>query len=297
MSIKIKFWDSRWWTAPQLFQSCMLTSSPYSTRARICEPTFYTDKHSNLLLLSEKWPSYTLSILSWITTLTRNKFPEEGNLFHFFFFFFLRDYPPLHQSWRGLVLCGLKTIHDNINTFLISWTTYFAIDISFEYIRGHGRVGIPYPYSIIRGTSDEWLRGKHLSDTVQHLGVHLHSPDAGRMIQERPMLADLLEVVDIPYIYAVIVVDAGHLVKVKEKIYSSKSWQFVPKFRVQRGSAFLWYYPAFKVHLHSSDVGWMTPGCPMLANHLEVVDIPYIYIVVIVNAVHLVKVKEHFLDK
>ena len=53
MSIKIKSWDTGRWTAPPLFQSRMLASSPYSTRVVIHAPTFYTDSNTKLLLLSD----------------------------------------------------------------------------------------------------------------------------------------------------------------------------------------------------------------------------------------------------
>ena len=99
--------------------------------------------------------------------------------------------------------------------------TYFAIDISFEYIRCHSWISIPYPYSVIWWTGDEGLWWKHLSYTIHHLRVEFYTPDARGMVEEWPMFTYLLHIMDIPYIDTMIIVYTCHL---KEK---KKSWAFV----------------------------------------------------------------------
>ena len=89
--------------------------------------------------------------------------------------------------------------------------SYFAIDISFEHIRVHGRIRVPYPDGIIGGACNERARWQHFPVTICHLRIDFNTPDTGGVVQGGALFADLLHVVDVPHVDAVIIVDTGEL--------------------------------------------------------------------------------------
>ena len=108
------------WTAPSLFQPRMFTTSPYSTRAGIHAPTLLTDSNSKLLLLSKKWPNYTLSFVSQINNLIVTN--------SHFFFFYIDGLPTITSIVEGFSL---------VRSYIIRWLSIWASCIQIYFLRTH----------------------------------------------------------------------------------------------------------------------------------------------------------------
>ena len=143
------FWDIGQRTILLLVQSCMLISSPYSTRAGIHAPMFYTDSNSKFVLLSDN----DQAILSqfYHNTLTSNYFPEEGNLYRAVLFCFFLELSTITSiveafsvvwphivlhSYRlpfsgGLISSDFNFLHPKDN---FPVTCYFHTFVCFDYI-------------------------------------------------------------------------------------------------------------------------------------------------------------------
>ena len=122
----IKFTYTSTQTAPPFFCSGMPASSLEATWTVIHAPTIYAHSNSNILGLP--WIMTRLYSFKFII----NNKPLEINpqrtttcmyRSRIFFFFFKRDHPPLHQSWRDLVVCRLITPLKNDSPF----GTYFCL--------------------------------------------------------------------------------------------------------------------------------------------------------------------------
>lgn len=88
-----------------------------------------------------------------------------------------------------------------------------AVDVSLVegVVRRDVLLEIPHADRVVAGAGDE-AAGRHAAHRVRPRWVHVHAPDARRVIEERVRLAHPPDVSHVPHVDAVIVVNAGELV-------------------------------------------------------------------------------------
>lgn len=75
----------------------------------------------------------------------------------------------------------------------------------------HGGIHVPDPDGAVGGAGEEGAGGEGGPVPIGQLRVRLHPKDAGRVVEEGVLLADLLHVVDVPDVETVVVVHARQL--------------------------------------------------------------------------------------